>query len=324
MTIPEARWDSNKTVSVRGIEGLHAYRQVRGIEFSYADFYLNGQLLSVGAGGINAGEGISNIWGQGVTTAIGNTLIFHPKSGADNALRIEGQIDNNEKGAVGILVKNLNSYSGPGIIRISGNYNNLFTGDVVVDGKSSHLYLGKYSGEVAVAGNSYVRNGGQLGIEYSHQFVTTSTVTLQGQGSTFSLNAVDWALSTKFKTLSIDGAGRVLFDRSYNQNYRKTLIIDELVIAEGSLLEVEGWNKDLDLFLVKRDAKNVDALRRIKFTGTNQNIVELVDYDRDYWRFHASPEPATYGLMMGAMGLGLVLWRKRYRGARDKTWSTRT
>jgi len=301
---------------VKGIEGLHDFREVNGIEFSYADFYLNGQLLSVGSGGIRAGEGISNIWGQGVTTALGDTLIFHSKSGANNALRIEGQIDDNSKGKVGILVKNLNPKSDiPGIIRISENYNNHFTGDVVVEGKGSNLYLGKIGGALAVGSNIYVRNGGVVGLEGSYQIADTSTVTLQGKGSTFMLNNVNYGLLEKFRSLVVEGEGHVLFSRKANSGYAKTLIIDELLVAEGSILNVDGWDANSDLFLVKKEAKNVDALKRIQFTGRNQNIVELINYDRDYWKLYAAPEPSTYGAIFGAVGLGLAVWRKRRRAS---------
>jgi len=314
MSIPEARWDRTKTVFVRVVEGLHGYRNVNRISFSYADFYLNGQLLTVGGGGINAGEGISNIWGQGVTTAEGDTLIFHPNSGADNALRIEGQIDDNSKGKVGILVKNLNpKYDIPGIIRISGAYDNHFTGDVVVEGRASHLYLGKVRGALAVGSNIYARNGGVVGIEITGQIADSSKVTLQGKGSAFMLNDVSYALNEKFRSLVVEGEGHVLFNRNATNRYGKTLIIDDLLVAEGSTLSVDGWDAALDLFLVKKEAKNVDALKRIYFTGQNQNIVELINYDRDYWKLYASPEPTTYGAILGVVGLGLAIWRKRRR-----------
>jgi len=199
-----------------------------------------------------------------------------------------------------------------GIIRISGNYNSEFTGDVVVDGKDSHLYLGKYGGAIAVRSNITVRNGGVVGIELSNQIADRSTVTLKGKNSTFSLNEVVYELSEKFRTLAVEGDGRVLFNRKTADYYAKTLIVDDLIVGEGNTLSVDGWNADLDLFLVSKSSSHVrDALKRINFEGTNRQIVELREYNKDYWKLYASPEPSTYGAIFGAVGLGIVVWRKR-------------
>jgi len=221
----------------------------------------------VGEGGVNAGGGFSNIWGEGETTAIGNTLRFYSKAGAGNALRIEGWISDNAQGKVGLLVQKGNPYEiGVGIIRISGHHNSAFTSDVVVDGKDSHLYLGKYGGAIAVRSNITVRNGGLVGIELSNQIADSSTVTLQGQGFTFALNDVRNSLSEKFHSLSVDGYGRVLFNRDNGGRDRKTLVLDDLVVDNLSRLTVHGWNPALDLFLIAKSSSHVrDALKRIDF-----------------------------------------------------------
>jgi len=290
---------------------------VQGISFSNASFYLNGLRLTVGDGGINAGGGFSNIWGDGETTAIGNTLRFYSKVGPGNALRIEGWIADNAHGKVGLLVQKRNPYEiGVGIIRISGGYNSAFTGDVVVEGKDSHLYLCKIGGVIAVRSNITVRNGRVAGIELSNQIADTSTVTLQGNGSTFSLNDVSHALSEKFRTLKVEGEGRVLFSRKAADRYAKTLIVDDLIVDWGSDLSVEGWNAELDLFLIKKTSGNArSALSRIRFEGPDRQIVELRPYNAYYWKLYASPEPSTYGAIFGAVGLGIAIWRRRRRGA---------
>jgi len=197
-----------------------------------------------------------------------------------------------------------------GIIRISGGYNSAFTGDVVVDGKDSHLYLAKGGNTIAVRSNITVRNGGVVGIELSNQIADTSTVTLQGNGSTFSLNNVGYALSEKFRALRVEGEGRVLFSRQAADRYAKTLIVDDLIVGWGNDLSVEGWNADLDLFLIRKTSANArNALSRIRFEGPNRQIVELREYNKEYWRLYASPEPETYGAILGAVGLGLAVWR---------------
>jgi len=139
-------------------------------------------------------------------------------------------------------------------------------------------------------------------------------VRLQGKGSTFSLNDVKNALSEKFRELTVTGEGRVLFSRSASDRYAKTLIVDELMVGGWDTLSIEGWNPELDLFLVKKTSFHAKAsLSRIKFTGPNRQIVELRDYNKDYWKLYASPEPSTYGAIFGAVGASLIFWRKRRR-----------
>jgi len=108
-----------------------------------------------------------------------------------------------------------------------------------------------------------VRGGGLAGIELSNQIADTSTVTLQGNASTFSLNDVSHALSEKFRTLKVEGQGRVLFSRKAADSYAKTLIVDDLIVDWGNDLSVEGWNAELDLFLVRKTSWNArNALSR--------------------------------------------------------------
>jgi len=273
--------------------------------------------LSIGSDGIHSAGGIATIWGHennggpGAVTSIGRTLFLYSKSGSWNSLDIRGYISDSRTGKVELRVENGNRFeSGFGIVRIKGIFSSTFTGDVTVEGKNSHLYLDKENGATAVRSNIYVRNGATIGIERSNQIADTSSVTLQGKGSTFLLNSVSRNLSEKFRTLTVEGEGHVLFDHKFADRYAKTLIIDNLIIGEGSTLSVDGWRADLDLFLVKIDYKNREALKRVKFTGINQGIVELVYYNNNYWKLHASPEPRTYGAILGGMGVLLALGRR--------------
>jgi len=53
-------------------------------------------------------------------------------------------------------------------------------------------------------------------------------------------------------------------------------------------------------------------LNRIRFQGWAPGA-KLINYDANNWEIvpMGSPEPATYGAILGALGLGLVVWRKR-------------
>ncbi|KXU36460.1 hypothetical protein AXK11_04505 [Cephaloticoccus primus] len=64
--------------------------------------------------------------------------------------------------------------------------------------------------------------------------------------------------------------------------------------------------------LVRKDSKHLaDALKKITIDGWAKNQIYLKDYDKDYWSIEAAPEPATCGALLGALGLGLVAWRRR-------------
>jgi len=64
---------------------------------------------------------------------------------------------------------------------------------------------------------------------------------------------------------------------------------------------------------VRKDNKHLaDALQKITIDGWGENQAYLKDYDKDYWSIEAAPEPSTYGAILAAVGLGLVVWRRRW------------
>jgi len=316
-SVPEWQWNRNKSVSISGDYHLSGEQFVNGLWLSYGTVYLDGD-LHIGNGGINADGGSATIWGHernvgsGAITSLGNTLYLYSKVGSWNSLTVRGHISDNSAGKVGLYVAKRNPYEiGVGIVRIGGIFNSRFTGDVTVDGRDSHLYLNKESGATAVKSNIYVRNGAAFGIERSNQIADSSTVTLSGDGSTFMLNDVSNALSEKFRALKVKGEGLVFFSRSWGDRYAKKLVVDDLIVGWGNNLSVEGWNADVDLFLVSKTSRNVRAsLSRIKFTVPNQQIVELRSYNNYYWKLHASPEPHTYGAVLMS-SLVFLFGRKR-------------
>jgi len=51
----------------------------------------------------------------------------------------------------------------------------------------------------------------------------------------------------------------------------------------------------------------------MEFAGYDRNNIHLEEFDAEYWSISATPEPATYGAILGAIGIGLVVWQKRKR-----------
>jgi len=232
-----------------------------------------------------------------------------------SAIHVDSIISDNAQGKLDVVVTGSGRPGISRVVRFRGDYSNTFTGYVFVEGKRTSLFLSKWSGGHSVNSDIYVRNGALVGIEFSNQIPDYATVRLQGGDSMFAINYVGRDLSEKIHTLSVDGHGRVLFSRDNSSRERKTLMLDDLVVDNLSRLTVHGWNPDLDLFLIAKSSSHVrDALKRIKFEGPNRQIVELRDYNKDYWKLYASPEPSTYGAILGAVGLGLAVWRRRRRG----------
>jgi len=83
-------------------------------------------------------------------------------------------------------------------------------------------------------------------------------------------------------------------------------------------LWIKNWFEFEDYFLIRRgdgvwfSYMQDRVLPYITFEGYGQGA-RFRDYDSDFYEIVPFPEPATYGAMLGAAGLGLVFWRKRKR-----------
>jgi len=92
------------------------------------------------------------------------------------------------------------------------------------------------------------------------------------------------------------------------------LWIDELEFDQSSRLYIRNWYQYEDYLLVGKNFNSKWAAQII-FEGYEDFPVLFIDYDANYWQitpFHA-PEPSTYGAILGAVGLGLVTWKRRKR-----------
>jgi len=95
------------------------------------------------------------------------------------------------------------------------------------------------------------------------------------------------------------------------------LWIDNLIFASGTeRLFMWNWYQYEDVLLVKKGGF-MKAGHQVIFEGYEDFPVLLVDYDANYWQitpFH-SPEPSTYGAILGGVGLVLWGWRRKSRRA---------
>ncbi|KXU38054.1 hypothetical protein AXK12_00665 [Cephaloticoccus capnophilus] len=99
------------------------------------------------------------------------------------------------------------------------------------------------------------------------------------------------------------------------------LYLEEFTLADfdTTLLFIRHWEDGRDILLAHReknkDRIDADFLARIKFEGYDAPAEWVYWGDGTYWEIRVAPEPHTYGAILGALGLGFFVWRKRKRGS---------
>jgi len=202
------------------------------------------------------------------------------------------------------------------VVFLTGNQSNTFTGNVEVSGKNNYLVLGKTNGAVAVRSDISVKNGAILNFTNSNQTLKTSSV-LVSNSSLMLYSGVAANTSNSLKKLTVDGAGVISFDHLSVFKFKKYLYLDDLVVGKGGRVTVMGWLDGQDFLLVRKNSKGLtDAIKKLEFRGYDRSRIHLVNFNKDYWEISAAPEPATYGAILGVIGLGVGLWRGRRRADR--------
>jgi|GEM_PF-521436 len=182
----------------------------------------------------------------------------------------------------------------------------LLTGDLVLDG--SFFYLNMAGAHLL--GDVLVSNSGRLAIGVGNALSHESNIELRGSSLAFYLR--EEVCENYARSLVVEGRSEIV---CYNIHGSSTLFLDDLLIKEGSFLEIQGLEYDGFRLLVRKDSEHLYAsLERIGSQGYPSYKVELREYDSNYWQIVPRlPEPATYGAIFGAVGLGLAVWRKRRR-----------
>jgi len=94
------------------------------------------------------------------------------------------------------------------------------------------------------------------------------------------------------------------------------LFVDKLEFNNADArLFMRNWYEFEDYLLVKKIGFDHGVLGKIIFDGLWDLPALAVSYDANYYVItpYNSPEPGTYGAILGAVGIGLVAWRKRRR-----------
>jgi len=129
-------------------------------------------------------------------------------------------------------------------------------------------------------------------------------------------------------SLTIEGRGTIDF-RGGEFAQANILWVDKLTISTGGQLFIRNWYEFEDMLLVKRSFMNglsesgrAYLLSQIVFEGYQDYQTTLKDYDANYWQispFGRLPEPSTYGAILGAVGIGLVVWKRKRRSVTAAT-----
>ncbi|KXU38197.1 hypothetical protein AXK11_00955 [Cephaloticoccus primus] len=194
---------------------------------------------------------------------------------------------------------------------MEGSQPNTYTGNTYV--QSGTLELMKQPKATAV--RNVIVEQANLQISGSHQIEDTAKVTLIRK-ATFTFNGAGGVgLTEKIHTLQADGQGVINFAGGTLAVPNVLETTQVLLPTADDTLFIRNWIEFSDYFLVSRAfAPNSAALSRIWFEGWDPGA-KLRDYNTSHWEIvpFAAPEPATYGALLGALGMGAYLVRRGRR-----------
>jgi len=309
---------------VTAIHTLPADQTFEGVNsWATGGFNLNGNRLTIGAGGINIYTNHSppKIYGEGSLTSNIAYLTFNFKNNQNlgSGYVINAKVEDHTSHKVGLSV----SGGVPGLeshIDLTGDESNTFTGDVHISDHAGIL-LYKENAATAIRGNIFVNDNGYLALGRSNQIADSATITLNGNGGAANLvyhPAWSSTISEKIHKLVVNDNGVIDFYHHWPHGSlphgTRYLYLDDLEVTVGSELLIKEWELGRDNILVRKDSAHLwDSLTRIQFEGAPAGWHGIVqDYDSDYWLVISGfPEPASYGAILGVTGLSLVVWRKK-------------
>jgi len=268
--------------------------------------------LTVGSGGIQVyvSYGPAYISGRGVITSSQRFLDVRMNAGVKlDLLFINSAIIDNATHKVGLRLGGAG-----GSTVLGGDKSNTFTGSTEVSGHHNVLSLNKEKGAIAIRGDIFINNHAKLTLWRDGQIASNSTVRLRDSTFQFADHRYEKVIKKEsFHKLVIEGTSFLQF-RSEGSLDSRFLYLDDLSVADGSKLVVQSWKEGIHWLLVRKTSKSIDdALSKIAFEGYLPGRTHKEDYDRDYWAISGTPEPTTYGAILAAVGIGLVVWRKRRR-----------
>jgi len=224
---------------------------------------------------------------------------------------------------------------GPGLLLLSGGGEAYF-GNIYVHqgtlalGKTITNYLGRMIDVGDRSGTDILR------IDRAEQIANWATVTLRGghpDPSRFlmaegilqfnGINGSGVGIRETIGNLIVEGRGVIDFRGGSGAHANYLIINGSLIIGADSRLFIRNWYEFEDYILINRENASSVVLDRITFEGYGPAIFR--PWDGNYYQITPMPEPATYGAILGVVGMGLWGWHnKRRRRPRDVVRLNRT
>jgi len=215
--------------------------------------------------------------------------------------------------------------TGSGVLRLSGNTNANI---------NNTLYIHEGTLALAKTGNGKLRVqniivGDHAGVDTlrldtEQSIVSTASITLRGghpdparflmaEGVLMFNGVIGSGVGIRqtINNLTIEGRGVIDFRGGEGGRANFLIINGTITIGEDSRLFIRNWFEFEDYILIRRNGASSVDLSRVEFVGYGPAFFR--DWNSEYYLMTPAPEPATYGAILGAVGLGLWAWQRKRR-----------
>jgi len=315
----ESTWASAHNVALTSTQTLSASRALNSLKLDTAgSLNLGSFTLTLNAGGLLSTTN-GTLSGSGtLTTAASRPLYTHVYGGS---LTLSGGVQ--------LDVPSLVKAGGGSLVLNTDASHNL--GQLYIHQGKVDLQRGRISASHIVIGDGAGKDGLKLPANQWDPLAGKPNVTLRGTpygpGTEYASYDPDEAIlqmggntKQRIATLKIENRGTIDWVGG-DVATANILWIDALEFNNtDARLFMRNWYEREDYFLISRtwlnsrtETQRAQLLSQIIFDGYQDFSVLAIDYDAAYFQitpFHA-PEPATYGAILGGIGIGLWGWRGR-------------
>jgi len=312
-------WGTSHNVSLGGNDMLTDDRTINSLRIvNSGSLNLVGYTLTIDSGGLLS-TGADDLI-KGIGNVVTNRPLFLHVYG--NRLRIEDKAS--FKGNIHLIK------TGQGALELDSDATHEFAG-VTINQGIIRLLKGFFSlTGIITVGDSAGIDMFEIGPNLDNPIVKTSggfpEMTLRGNPYGPSTDAAILRFNgntrQQLAKLHIQDRGMIDFIGA-NKAAPNILYLDQLTFSDANArLTIRNWNDQADYLLVRKiwgDANVPAILSRIYFEGygpAKWHWHDLGSGYGDYWQITPFPEPSTYGAILGAIGMGLWIWRKQ-RGRRS-------
>jgi len=277
--------------------------------------------LSVPSGILSIGSATTRI--QGGNLFLGFTTYVHVYNTANVGLDIRSSI------SIPGRIRGSPSFvkTGGGTLLLSGNTGvNLRTNGIIYVHEGTFALYKTGTGKVTVGSIIVGDHAGVdvLRLDNNQQIVSTVNLTLRGghpDPARFlmaegilrynGINGSGVGIRQTINNLHIEGRGVIDFRGGEVGRANFLIINGNITFGEDSRLFIRNWYEYEDYILIRRNGAGLVNLSNIEFEGYGPAIFR--PWDGNYYIITPMPEPATYGVILGAVGVGLVVWRRKQK-----------